>query len=344
MNLQIINPISYPEWDELLLSGEEYSFFHSSHWAKVLYESYHYNPLYFASIKDNNLEVAIPLMEVRSIFTGQRGVSLPFSDYCDPIISQGVDFRDVFNQIIEHGKLFGWKYITIKGGKYFLKSIPYSSYYYVYTLDLSQGKQQILSSLRDSTRRNIKKADREGVEVKISHSLKSISEFYRLNCITRRFHGLPPQPYYFFKKIYEHIIKKEVGLVVLASYKGKTIAGAVYFHFGDRAIYKYGASDRRYQYLRPNNLVMWKAIKWYLMNRFRRFSFGRTEPNTKGQKQFKTGWETSETIIKYYAYDLRKGDFITKKPLVSGIHNNVFRVMPIPLLKFAGSLLYKHMG
>jgi len=50
---------------------------------------------------------------------------------------------------------------------------------------------------------------------------------------------------------------------MLASHKGKNIASAVYFHFGDKAIYKYGASDRKYQHLRANNLVMWEAIRWF---------------------------------------------------------------------------------
>ncbi len=344
MDLQIINPINYPQWDELLLSKEESSFFHSSHWARVLSESYHYTPLYFVLIRDNNLCVAIPFMEVKSIFTGRRGVSLPFSDYCDPIVSKDVNFQDVLNYIIEYGRQSGWKYIEIRGERGFLKHLPYSSYYYGHTLHLSQGKEQLFSNFRGSTKRNIKKAAKEGVQVKTCNSPESINEFYRLNCITRKGHGLPPQPYYFFKKVYEYIIKKKLGFIVLASYKEETISGAMYFHFGNKAIYKYGASDKRYLHLRPNNLVMWEAIKWYSMNGFRYFSFGRTEPDTNGQRQFKAGWGTNETTIKYYTYDLRKRDFITRKPHVSGIHNKVFNAMPINLLKIAGSLLYKHVG
>jgi len=47
---------------------------------------------------------------------------------------------------------------------------------------------------------------------------------------------------------------------VLASLNGKNIAGVICFHFGDRVIYKYGASDKDYQHLRVNNLVMWKQF------------------------------------------------------------------------------------
>jgi hypothetical protein len=342
--LQIINPINYPKWNELLLTKEGACIFHSSAWARVLFDTYHYSPLYFVIIEDNELSVAIPFMEVKSAFTGWRGVSLPFSDYCDPIVSKEVNFQDVLNQISEYGKRSGWKYIEIRGGNGFLSGVPYSANYYGHNLDITQGEERLYANLRNSTRRNIKRAAKEGVQVKICTSLEAIGEFYRLNCITRKGHGLPPQPYCFFETIYNYIIKKELGFIVLATYQEKTIAGAMYFHFGDKAIYKYGASDKRYQHLRPNNLVMWEAIKWYSKNGFHSFSFGRTEPNAGGQRQFKTGWGTSETIIKYYTYDLRKRDFIERKAHVSGIHNKIFNALPVNLLKIAGSLLYRHMG
>ena len=44
------------------------------------------------------------------------------------------------------------------------------------------------------------------LEMTICESFESIKDFYRLNCLTRRMHGLPPQPFSFFKKIHEHII------------------------------------------------------------------------------------------------------------------------------------------
>ena len=50
------------------------------------------------------------------------------------------------------------------------------------------------------------------------------------------------------------MISIENGFVALASYSNRVVAGAVFFHFGSKAIYKYGASDRNYQHLRANNL------------------------------------------------------------------------------------------
>ena len=149
---------------------------------------------------------------------------------------------------------------------------------------------------------------------------------------------------FFFEKIYEHIIAGHLGFVALASYNGEVVGGSVCFHFGDKAVYKYGASDKRCQHLRANNLIMWEAIRHSVRSGHRSFSFGRTEPGNKGLVQFKRGWGAEESAINYFKYDLREKAFIKDKLQLTGFHNKVFAHTPIPLLRLAGSLLYRHVG
>ena len=344
-NIEIINPIDYPGWDDLILSTQDYSFFHSSSWARVLSESYGYKPIYFTIFDETRLLGLIPIMEIKSILTGRRGVSLPFSDYCEPIISVDSHFKIVLRHIIRYGKRSGWKYFELRGGKRFFQAISASSYYcYSHTLELKQNEEKVFSCFRDSTRRNIKKAAKQGVGVNISNSLHSVKEFSRLNSITRKRHGLPPQPFYFFKNLYDHVISKNKGIVVLASYNNRIIAAAIYFHLGERVIYKYGASDRAYQHLRPNNLVMWEAIKCHAQKGYKHFSFGRTDPENRGLLQFKDGWGTEKKIVNYYTYDLEKKSFAKEKSGYYALRHHILKKMPICVLNSIGTLLYRHMA
>jgi len=342
--VEILNPLEYPNWDDLLLTNENYSFFHTSAWARVLSESYRYTPLYFTAIDNSKLSALIPVMEINSFLTGRRGVSLPFTDYCAPIVPDEAQFNEMITRIIEYGKKARWKYIEWRGGETYFQGIEPSLSYYGHALALTPGEHEIFAGFRDSTKRNIKKAIKEGVDAKISNYSEALKAFYQLHCNTRKYHGLPPQPYSFFDKIYEHIISKEEGFVVLASYQKRTIAAAVFFHFGEKAIYKYGASDKAYQHLRANNLVMWEAIRWSAQNGLQSFNFGRTEPENDGLLQFKRGWATSEKMINYYKYDFEKESFINERSKVTGFHNRVFSITPIPLLRFVGSMLYKHIA
>lgn len=342
MTLEIINPIEYPNWDKLLLTNKDYSFFHSLSWARVLSESYGYKPIYFTVIDGGKLSALIPVMEIESWLTRKRGVSLPFTDFCSPIVSEKSQFKEIFKSLIEYGKKARWKYIEARGGKDNFQDITTSSSYYTHTLDLTRNEHEIFSSFRDSTKRNIQKAIKKGVSVILSNSIESVEEFCRLNRITRKYHGLPPQPYYFFKKVYEHIISDKKGIVVLASYQKRNIAGAICFQSGNKAIYKFGASDRRYQHLRANNLLIWEIIKWYEQNGFKTFNFGRTELENTGLLQFKRGWGTKQEIINYYKYNLVKDAFVKKSSAKTSY--NIFKSLPSPLLNLTGFLFYRHIG
>ena len=340
----IIDPLATVNYDKMLSDTPGASFFHTSAWARVLVESYRYNPIYFADISSDRFSTLVPLMEIRSVLTGKRGVSLPFTDYCEPITPAGEDCSGLLDSIIKFGRKAGWKYVEFRPGRELTHFTPASAMHFGHALDISNGESALLSGFRESTQRNIKKADKEGVDVTISHSSESVAEFFRLNCLTRKMHGLPPQPYRFFKKIYEHIISKGHGIVALASAQGKYVAASVYFNFGSQAIYKYGASDRNYQHLRANNKVMWEAIRYYAERGYKSFCFGRTEPDNTGLLQFKRGWGAEEYMINYYKYDLRRNSPVKDISKLHGVQNRIFSGMPIPILKLAGSLLYRHVG
>lgn len=343
MNIEIINPIEYPGWDELLLTSDQSIFFQTSAWARVLCESYNYKPLYFITRDDDRLSSLIPVMEVNSFLTGKRGISLPFTDYCTPIADSEDQLNALTEKLIEYGKQAGWMHLELRGGMNYLEKSPVSAAFISHSLDLSGGEQQIFKSFRDSTRRNIKKASKSNIMVTLDNSWQSVETFCRLNSITRKHHGVPPQPHNFFQKIFEHIISRDKGIVVIASHEGIPVAGAVFFHFGKEALFKYGASIRKYHHLRPNNLLMWEIIKHYAQEDYQSFSFGKTETQNKGLMQFKNGWGTRERHIYYYTYDLASDQFIARKKTFKSSYN-FFKLMPAPLLKLVGNLLYRHVG
>jgi len=135
-----------------------------------------------------------------------------------------------------------------------------------------------------------------------------------------------------------------MGFIVLASFLGVPIAANVYFCFGDQLLYKYGASDRAFQHLRANNLVMWEAIKWGCDRGYSELCFGRTEPDNEGLRKFKAGWGARERVINYYRFDLRMGAFIKTPAIINPLYRKIFSKLPIPALNMLGSVLYRHIG
>lgn len=342
--LHRVDPSAQTGWDALLRGHPQHHFFASAAWARVLNGSYGFKPTYFAAIEGATLRALVPLMEVASPLTGRRGVSLPFTDECRPLGFERASFAPVFRELIAWGQTCGWKYLELRGGKDLLPDAPAWLTFYTHELGLAAGEAQLFAGLESSVRRALRKAERLGLTVEISHSLDAVRHFYRLHCQTRKKHGLPPQPFSFFEQIHHHVLAREAGMVVLVSLDRRPIAANVYFHLGGRAIYKYGASDETRQDLRGSNLVMWEAIKWYARHGFESLDFGRTSLGQAGLRRFKLGWGAQERSIEYVRFDLRQQRCVTGHDAAFGWQNRVFQKLPTPWLRWVGALLYRHVA
>lgn len=342
--MRVLDPLTDSLWDEKLLAHEDASIFHTAAWARVLRDSYGYSCCHLAAMEGDRFSFLLPLMDVRSMLTGRRGISLPFTDFCEPLLAAGVSGEAVVRELIELGRRQRWKYFELRGGERILREVPPSMSVLGHSLDLGHSEETLFAGLKESTRRNVRKAQREGIKVSIGTSNAMVDRFCRLNCLTRREHGLPPQPLSFFYNIGQHLLDRELGCVVLGSLRGEDIGGAVYLHFGKDALYKYGASDRRYLAFRPNDLVMWEAIRWYHDRGFRRLDFGRTELQHDGLRRYKLAWGVEERVRPYYRHDLASGRFVGATMGGPWRSAGVFRLLPTSLARAIGTALYRHVA
>lgn len=342
--MRVLDPLADPRWDENLLGHDEATVFHTAAWARVLRDSYGYSCCYLAELAGGRFSFLLPLMDVRSVLTGRRGISLPFTDFCEPLLDVNSPSPGALDSLVDLGRQRGWKYFEVRGGDRIFGDAQPAMTVLGHTLDLAHPEETLFAGLKESTRRNIRKAKREGVEVTIGTSRGMVENFYRLNCLTRREHGLPPQPLSFFRNLQAHLVEKGTGCVALATLKGRNIGGAVYLHFGRNALYKYGASDSRHLSLRPNDLLMWEAIRWCRAQGFQQLGFGRTELEHEGLRRYKLSWGAVEQVKPYYRHDLESGQFVKSKLKGSSASSAMFRRLPTFVSRAIGEVLYRHVA
>jgi hypothetical protein len=134
------------------------------------------------------------------------------------------------------------------------------------------------------------------------------------------------------------------GFVATARVGKRPVAAAVFFHHGAQVLYKFGASDFRFQHLRPNNLMMWEAIKKCAHERFARMHLGRTSLFNDGLRRFKLSLGAFEERISYFKYGFKSGTFVTDVDRSEGWVNRLFRCLPLGILRLAGRALYPHLA
>jgi hypothetical protein len=180
--------------------------------------------------------------------------------------------------------------------------------------------------------------------VRFSNCFDSIRTFYALHCLTRRRHGLPPQPVRFFENIARYVLAPGHGFVATVRWEDRPVAAAVFFNHNRKAFYKFGASDYAFQQLRPNNIVLWEAIKRCAESGFDTLHLGRTSLANEGLRRFKLGFGAREEIIQYYKYDFVKQTFVKEFDHSAGWFRCLFGCMPLPALRLAGEMLYPHLS
>jgi lipid II:glycine glycyltransferase (peptidoglycan interpeptide bridge formation enzyme) len=134
------------------------------------------------------------------------------------------------------------------------------------------------------------------------------------------------------------------GFVATVRLEDKPVAAAVFFHHCRKAIYKFGASDYAFQQLRPNNILLWEAIKRCADNRFDSLHLGRTSLTNEGLRRFKLGFGAREERIGYYKYDFARQTFVNEVDRSTGRFKWLFGCMPLSALRLAGEMLYPHMS
>ena len=346
LEIEQIDPLAEGDrWDRFIAAYPKSTAFHSSGWARVLASTYRHRPFYLRIYDRAGRSAYAPMMEVSSRLTGTRGVSLPFSDECQLLIDRSLGKAGVRLHLEELARDRSWDYLELRGKGVEPIANEDAATYLQHELILDSDLELVEKRFQSAVRRGIRKAQASGLDVSISNSFESVQEYYDLHIGTRKRHGLPPQPFTFFDNIYQHLIAAGLGFVIIVHSRGVPVAGALFILFQGKAAFKFGASKREHWPLRPNNLVMWEAIRHLVQIGASSLHFGRTASHHLGLLRFKRSWGTEETPIPYSRFYPRRGggEWRASPPCDVGRICHIFSRIPSSLNRLVGSVLYSHL-
>lgn len=338
-----VNPLNEPGWDSLLDTHPESCFFHTSSWARVLHETYGHTPIYFCDVRNRELRGLLAMMEVRRPLRGRCGVSLPFTDLCPALFGSGEPDWNPYEQAIRYGQARAWKWLECRGGNRRWPGAVPALAFYAHSIALEQSPEMLFKRLRGTVRTALKKARASELRIEFEQTEQAVKPFYRLHSLTRRRHGLPPQPQRFFDSIGRHVLNAGQGVVAFAVLGRKPVATAMFFYRGRQAFLKFSASDYDFQQLRPNNLLLWEAMRWLRERGISSLHLGRTSLAQAGLRRFKLGFGAQEEQLEYFRYALGQRAFVAGVDRAQNAFNSFFRLLPLPLLRLSGTLLYPHL-
>jgi len=344
------DPAGDPRWSELLDRHPAASVFHSPGWLSALRRTYGYEPFVVTTSPGPTLENGIVVCRVKGWRSG-RLVSLPFSDHCDPLVAGLDDLPAMLTRLVGEARTAGWRSVELRPraitGQSFEKAahacgLKSNGEYCVHTLDLRAEATEIFGQFHhSSTQRAVRRAEREGVTYEAGTSDRLLASFYRLLRMSRRRHGLPPQPLAWFRNLLACLGDRVA--IHVASKDGEPIAGIMTLTFKRTMTYKYGGSDAAHHRLGGMAFLFWRVIQDARARGFAELDLGRSDVDQPGLIAFKDHLGATRSTLTYYRYPERQrasapSDWMPR------VARGVFAHLPDATLDLAGRLLYKHLG
>ena len=126
-------------------------------------------------------------------------------------------------------------------------------------VEIKGDEEQILARMKQKTRYNIRLAEKKGVTVR---NWGDIESFHKMMLITGQRDGFGVHSLEYYRRAYELLHPKEMGVLLVAEYEGKPLAALFVARNGNRAYYLYGASTDEERNRMPTYLLQWEAMKW----------------------------------------------------------------------------------
>jgi lipid II:glycine glycyltransferase (peptidoglycan interpeptide bridge formation enzyme) len=269
-------------------------------------------------------------------------VSLPFSDYCNPLYRDDSARDELTRQLVRAFQASKLKKMEVRWSLSEQAEIQRVLQFVLHTIQLEPDPAQVSKRFKRTHLQNIHTAEERGVKVEFGDQLKHLKAFYDLQLETRKRHGVPAQPWKYFELLWKHIVKTGMGFVLLATKDDEYIAGMVYLGWGRTLIAKYAASREDHFNLRPNNLLFWEGIRWGCQNGFTVFDMGRTEVENTGLRNFKSRWGALEEPLYYSTIPSRPAPLGNSR--LEHVMHTVIQHSPLWVCRFSGELLYRQFG
>lgn len=301
-----VDPETSPLWSQLVRRVDS-DVFHSPAWMRVIRETYGFEIAALVMLDGNEEPRAgLPFARVSDIF-GERLVSLPFSDYCDPLVDSDSEWTSLIDRLIAERHAISVRCVhnDVPLGD---ERFPLVNRAKWHGLDLRPDVEELWEGLDSAARRAVRKAQKEGVTVRLADGEDDLRAFYQMHLEVRKYkYRLLAQPYSFLENIWRHLVQSGAGALLLAVHDGEPVGGALLLEWKNKLYYKFNASRHTHLSVRPNDALMWEAIRFGKGRGLAYYDFGLSDWDQDELVRYKRKYARDEKTISFLRHVPEEG-------------------------------------
>jgi CelD/BcsL family acetyltransferase involved in cellulose biosynthesis len=333
-----------PRW-ERLTTTQPSSVFHSRRWLRVLTDTYGFRVRAHVLGDADGPHAGMAFVDVRD-FLDRRIVSLPFSDFCDPLATSAPLWRALVDDLLDQRCRVNLRCLH--------NTVPLDDDRFAvvdralwHAIDVQRDEDEIWRGIPGSARRALRKANSRDVTLRVAEDEADLRAFFDLHLRVRKHkYRLLAQPYALFANIWEQFLSSDHGALILAVTDGRVIGGCLFLEWQDVLYYKFNASDHDHLAARPNDRVLWEGIRYAQKKGLQRIDLGLTDTAQDGLVRYKRKYATDERTITLLRHD-PPGRPTDRDVEARGVLRDMTRLLTDPsvpdtVTEQAGDVLYRY--
>ena len=323
MEIEVLTPEKYNQYNKFLLKNPDSLFYHSLQYKDFLKELLDCQEEYLISVESNEIKGIFPLLYTESKY-GKIYNSLPYYGSTGGIIADEMrTFKMLtsrYNDIIYNDEIASSTVIANP-----LLEQDYSKIEYNLTdsrigqfTNLELGKdfeRNFFSQIDSSARRNIRKAINSGLTVEIDNNqIEFLKETHKENMMAI---GGKAKSDVFFDLINKYFIPGSDYNIYIVKKEGELISALLLFYFNKIVEYFVPVTRKKYRNFQPMSLIIFQAMQDAVKKGYRLWNWGGTWLTQDGVYKFKKKWGAIEKKYSYYVkinnkkiYELSKEDIL----------------------------------
>ncbi len=127
-------------------------------------------------------------------------------------------------------------------------------------IDLAPSEEEILASMKQKTRYNVRLAEKKGVTIRHGDP-SDFDSLFKTYAETALRDGFTIRSKEYYLSVWNRFYEANMLTPLIAEVEGELVAGIILFHFGNTAWYIYGMSRPVHRNKMPTYLLQWEAIK-----------------------------------------------------------------------------------
>ncbi len=303
-----IHPVS-AEWDSMVRTFRGATIFHESAWHAHLQDIHPAAEMRYYEILMGQKRVGVHC----GLFIRKFGVPIHGSplggtgtNYMGPLVSEDVDPLSLPSLLTGLLSLFGAMHLEVAHWTLDSQAFRHAGFEVhedvTHLVPLPAREEEAWAALKSSCRNRIRKAQQNGLEVRVATDASVADRFYDQFVEVYGKQGMmTPFGVDRAQSLYRHLAPAARLLPIEVQQEGRTLASGL-FPFDDRCIYFWGAASwLREQHLYPNELLHWEVIRFAVTRGLRAYNM------CGGHSQFKDKFGGADVPYRTFSRSLLPG-------------------------------------